>query len=737
MKNIFRSLKTKDKIDSVYATSFWRVLTVSFWLTAGAAAIVGGLGAPTGLGLFWDLVLYFTVHVLLFSLTTKLFSLLLSLLPLPLPRIFLSSMLYTGLLVYFLLRSARTTVFFAVIIAVSYVLLSFVLGLVLNFFVQKKFPRKYKFVLLILLTVLIVVLSAGKEEQRSWSDVDIGEPSHLICTNLGSNPGRPGPYNILSFTYGSGRDKHRREFGTGTDLLTPAVDAALYIKAEEWPLLRTYFWGFTETNLPLNGRVWMPEGQGTFPLVLFVHGNHTMEYFSDAGYAYLGELLASRGYIAVSIDENFLNYSHWSGIPDDDMKVRAWLLMQHLLQIQKFNATPGNPFYQKVDLQKIALAGHSRGGQAAAMAADYRRWFAGDPSLSGFENLKIQAVIALAPTDTTIDGKKTRLHDVSYLVLHGGQDADVNTFAGDKQYARCTFSPGSEKFKASLYIGEANHSHFNTQWGSLDISLPQGLFLNRRTTLAAEAQRQITSIYLAAFLDFALKGDKQYLPLFLDWRCGRSWLPQAYYVTRFESGKFVPLITFNRQSNKEKFSYGVTAAAGGFSTCEIAEALDRRGKGKGYFGLILAWEQPATYTIHVSETFRRHRLAETPTFVVFSLANLPKELTEAQKNLEPPQVEVEITGNVSVRLPLSAFQPIPRQFYTQYTILPFFDQIMKKDKYKEAAEAVLQTYAIPLQTLQKINPDFNPDMITKITLYFPKGPGKIMLEKAGFSSLTL
>jgi ATP-dependent Lon protease len=59
--------------------------------------------------------------------------------------------------------------------------------------------------------------------------------------------------------------------------------------------------------MPLNGRVWYPDGPGPFPLVLIVHGNHNMKDFSDPGYGYLGELLASRGYIFASIDENFID----------------------------------------------------------------------------------------------------------------------------------------------------------------------------------------------------------------------------------------------------------------------------------------------------------------------------------------------------------------------------------------------------------------------------------------------
>ena len=100
-----------------------------------------------------------------------------------------------------------------------------------------------------------------------------------------------------------------------------------------------------------------------------------MEQYSDEGYAYLGELLASRGFIAISVDENFLNYSVWSGIPSQDMKVRAWILLKHLQQIDAFSKQDGNPFTNQVDMQKVALIGHSRGGQAVAMAADSSEWF--------------------------------------------------------------------------------------------------------------------------------------------------------------------------------------------------------------------------------------------------------------------------------------------------------------------------------------------------------------------------
>ena len=55
------------------------------------------------------------------------------------------------------------------------------------------------------------------------------------------------------------------------------------------------YWGFEPNSLPLNARVWFPQDEGLFPLVLIVHGNHEMIEFSDPGYAYLGKLAREPG----------------------------------------------------------------------------------------------------------------------------------------------------------------------------------------------------------------------------------------------------------------------------------------------------------------------------------------------------------------------------------------------------------------------------------------------------------
>ena len=107
--------------------------------------------------------------------------------------------------------------------------------------------------------------------------------------------------------YGSGTDRRRSEFRDSVTFRTSTVDPSKLVSLGESAKSRNRYWGFAPDSFPVNGRVWYPNASGRRPLVLIVHGNHDMKDFSDPGYGYLGELLASRGFTTVSVDENFLN----------------------------------------------------------------------------------------------------------------------------------------------------------------------------------------------------------------------------------------------------------------------------------------------------------------------------------------------------------------------------------------------------------------------------------------------
>jgi hypothetical protein len=97
--------------------------------------------------------------------------------------------------------------------------------------------------------------------------------AHQLIT--APNPGDPGSFTVRKLYYGSGTDKRRPEFRDSVTLKTKTVDASPFVTADKANAkAREKEWGFGFAKLPINGRVWYPAGDGPFPLVLIVHGNH-------------------------------------------------------------------------------------------------------------------------------------------------------------------------------------------------------------------------------------------------------------------------------------------------------------------------------------------------------------------------------------------------------------------------------------------------------------------------------
>jgi len=360
------------------------------------------------------------------------------------------------------------------------------------------------------------------------------------------DPGQPGPHAVRELTYGSGTDRRRPEFGAKVGLRSRSVDGSLLV--ERWKgaigWAREAYWGFDSKHLPLQGRVWYPEGDGPFPIVLMVHGNHLAEDFSDPGYAYLGRLFASRGTIAVSVDENFLNStpSDLLGFLDDGWKdendARGWLLLEHLRQWREWSRTPGNPFAGRVDLDRVALVGHSRGGEAVAVAGVFNRlpFYPDDARVAFDYGFGIHGVAAIAPVDGQYKpaGTPTRLQNLDYFVLHGSHDGDMQSFHGQRVLERVRFTDGAFHFKAGLYVHRANHGQFNTSWGRGDSGGLGDRFLNLRPLLPKEDQEKVASVFISAFLEATLSRETGYRALFRDYRRGAAWLPNVVYLQQYE-----------------------------------------------------------------------------------------------------------------------------------------------------------------------------------------------------------
>jgi dienelactone hydrolase len=393
-----------------------------------------------------------------------------------------------------------------------------------------------------------------------------------------ANPADAGPFTVKTLFYGSGTDKQRPEYREGVTIKTKTVDVSPFASIPPAQAkTRTKFWGFDLKKAPINGRVWYPDGPGPFPLVLIVHGNHNYREFSDPGYEYLGRLLASRGFIMTSVDENFIN-----GLSAEN-DGRAWLLLKHLDAWKTFNETADGPFHNRVDFTRIALMGHSRGGEAAAHAAAFNRLkYYPDNFKQAFTfNYDIKAVVAIAPVDGQYKptGQFTPLENVNYLLIHGSHDGDVSTAMGLRQYERLRFTDGEPRFKAVIFMYRANHGQWNSVWGNKDTGPRSGRTLELDALIDGEAQRQFAKVVITGFLEATLLGKREYVAMFRDHRTAGTWLPKTMYTTRFQDNGYRALAEFDGDVDLTTGSApGVTLSSEHLSTWN-ENAVPFRGRG--------------------------------------------------------------------------------------------------------------------------------------------------------------
>jgi len=469
------------------------------------------------------------------------------------------------------------------------------------------------------------------------------------------DPSEPGNYEVAFLTYGSGKDKHRPEFGEEVNIVTDSVDGSRLI--DNWKKLsgkiRTRYWGHDDKALPLNARVWYPKGEGKFPIALIVHGNHSMYDYSDGGYEYLGKLLASHGIIMASVDENFIN-SGWSDLfgngLDEENDARGWLLLEHLRNWRKWNEDSESPFYQKVDLDNVAVMGHSRGGEAAAIAGFFNTldYYPDDAKQEFDFGFNIKAVVAIAPVDGQYKPGEsvTPLKDVNYLVIHGANDGDVQSFAGLRQYERVQFSDSTDYFKSAVYIYGANHGQFNTSWGNRDSGFPYGSLLNVDALMPMEDQLRIGKIYISAFLQATLQNKKDYQPLFADYRTGLDWLPETIYLNQYEESNWQTIADFEEDLNLITTSEGGTIETENLTVWR-EQLVSMKWGNKGTQAAYIGWDSlahqgdTARFTISFNETLN----AQTTRYLSFELSESKESTYPDKERDEEAKEKLEMEDN--------------------------------------------------------------------------------------------
>jgi len=720
------------------------------WGTLAAAAacvVIAGLYLRTGFGYAFDFAFAIVVAAILIPLVALVVALLLTIAR-KLPRMatgMIAGSCSIVMLVWFPPQ-------LGIGMAIAAGLIEGFLGATLATFLVGHFAQAARSKKII--TVVLCLLAVSGNIYIVWLLVHEGSMAKIVTWKpaantmpaklAASNPSENGSHTVQRLFYGAGTDIRRPEYGSSVSIKTRTVDASDFFKDfkgwKRW--VRKKYWSFDADKLPLNARVWYPDGPGPFPLVLIVHGNHDMAEFSDPGYAYLGELLASRGFILASVDENFLN----SGLfhdPPKQQAVRGWLLLEHLRLWREWNQKAGNPFHGKVDLARIALMGHSRGGEAAATAAAFNRmkYCPEDANIRFDYGFAIKAVVAIAPADGQYKpaGGHRWIEDVSYLTLQGAHDADVSSFMGSRQWEHVRYTQPGPWFKAEIYAYRANHGQFNTVWGRTDAGEPLSWLLNLKPLMPGEQQRRISKTYIAAFLETTLKDRREYLPLFEDWRVARAWLPDTLYINRYQDASYVPLASFTEDADITTATATDGRIAGENLSVWREGRIPWRDGDRDYNGVFLGWNRAkgapaAAYAITLPEGAAAKWQLGPGSTVELSVAALDedaplpgkkkdekdKEPDKSKKERESPDFTIELVtpDGVVATAPVSRFAQVPPPLKEKFTKLDAIEGLA----YEKDWEPVFQTVRVPLAAFQSASGvrRLNPAKLSTVRLKFDR-----------------
>ncbi|MCM1990572.1 hypothetical protein [Oceanirhabdus seepicola] len=356
-------------------------------------------------------------------------------------------------------------------------------------------------------------------------------------------------YNVI--WYGNQDDKRSR-YSNG-ELKTEVVTIGEFIEEpigidKMW---RMVYWDTQFDTVPINGHIYYPKNEGAYPLVVVIHGNHSMEEPSELGYEYIGKFLSERGYVVAMVDENYFNGS-WSGGYSDENDGRAYLTLKHIEQIFQWNKEEGNPIRGKINEESVALFGHSRGGETAFLSKLFTE-ISESPEDYGVDfnfPIDIKSIITFGTTYGQYEscGDYPKIHDVNFLAIQGSNDGDVSEFQGKKSYDNVIFTGKDFYFKSYLYIEGANHGQFNTMWGDEDDDFPLSLMINKSELISGEKQREIALKYTYIFLESTLNDREEFIPIFKNNLNGINQHENKRFINGYSDSESYTLVDFDKNS---------------------------------------------------------------------------------------------------------------------------------------------------------------------------------------------
>lgn len=315
------------------------------------------------------------------------------------------------------------------------------------------------------------------------------------------NPVAPGPFSVREIDYSAGQ-----------------ITASDPINGHTYPAR-------------LRGRLYVPEGNGAGPVVVIVHGGSSNCFIGsqqldanpcpqtpvsgdpryDLGFAYLAENLASHGMTVAAVNVEDVDAADDNG-PDIGIDGRAQVIAATLDRLARWDLAPGPPpvgtsLIGRIDMSRIGLWGHSRGGEGVTRFMEKDR--------ARFPGLR--AVLAAAPTDYLAESP-TGTNFATISPLCDGVLTDLQgRFAWDRGLHADPREPGA---KIMFTLRGASHLFFADYGGSYDsgddfTGSDSACSRSSSTSdrMTPGGQRRVVLALSAAFFRHYLDGERAFEPL--------------------------------------------------------------------------------------------------------------------------------------------------------------------------------------------------------------------------------
>lgn len=280
-------------------------------------------------------------------------------------------------------------------------------------------------------------------------------------------------------------------------------------------------------------KIWQPQKDerslklsGPFPLVVFSHGLAG----SRNNAAYLGDFLASHGYILVAMDFPLTKLFAPGGPNVLDMVNQPEDISFIIDTLLASNEQPNHSLYRQIDATRIGLIGHSLGGMTTTLTAYHPRLrdprvsaaisLAGPLEMFGrrmFQAYDTPFMLIASDADPMVDYRKnaavltSRINNAVLVTLH---KASHSGFTGEGVYLSLLDNPDSIGcWTVADTVNEATSTQDMSLYklfGSEDegfLRVPPGKICQQAlgTAMPVKRQHELTTLAVHAFLEAALR----------------------------------------------------------------------------------------------------------------------------------------------------------------------------------------------------------------------------------------